>query len=117
YDVNPTTFAPGAMADNLTSYGGQLFGNTGQTPALVFLNAGASGTYGTVVEPCAYLEKFPSPQAFFYQSRGFSLAECYYQSITNPYEGILLGEPLSAPFALPGAGAWNNLPYNALLGG
>lgn len=117
FSIVPTTFAPGAIADNLTSYGGLLFENSGHTPAWVFLSAGASGSYGTVVEPCAYLEKFPSPQAYFYQSRGFSLGECYYQSITNPYEGILLGEPLAAPFALPGAGAWNNLSYNALLTG
>src|ERR1022692_2030818 len=45
------------------------------------------------------------------------MAECYYQSVTNPYQGIILGDPLAAPFALPAAGLWNNLPSNALLRG
>jgi hypothetical protein len=70
-----------------------------------------------VVEPCNYLEKFPSPRSYFYQARGFSVAECYYLSVTNPYQGLLLGEPLAAPFALPCSGSWNNLTADALLSG
>ena len=66
---------------------------------LVFLNSGASGSHGTVTEPCNYLEKFPSPQDYFYQARGFNLAECYYLSLVNPYQGLIVGEPLAAPFA------------------
>src|SRR5205823_8773402 len=104
-------------ADNLTSYGGLIFVNSGHLSILSLLAAGASGSYGTVTEPCNYLEKFPSPQNYFYQSRGFSLAECYYQSVTNPYQGLLVGEPLAAPFAQPPLANWNNLPPNALLSG
>ncbi len=116
--VSPTTFVPGAMADNLTSFGGSIFENTGgHLDILLFSGAGAAGTYGTLSEPCNYLAKFPSPQNYFYQARGFSLAECYYLSLTNPYQGLLLGEPLAAPFAQPATGAWNNLPVNALLSG
>src|SRR5262249_39651043 len=81
------------------------------------LSLGAAGTYGTITEPCNYLEKFPSAQNYFYQSRGFALAECYYQSVTNPYQGLIIGEPLSAPFAQPPPAAWSNLPLNALLSG
>ena len=110
-------FAPGAMADNLTSFSGFLLEVSGHTDALDFLIAGATASYGTITEPCAYFEKFPSPQNYFYQSRGFSIAESYYQSITNPYQGILVGEPLAAPFALPSSGAWNNLPAGAVLAG
>jgi hypothetical protein len=84
---------------------------------LVFLGVGACGSYGTVTEPCAYLEKFPSPQDYFYQARGFSLAECYYQSVVNPYQGLMVGEPLAAPFARPPTGAWVNLPANSVLSG
>jgi hypothetical protein len=84
---------------------------------LVFLNAGASGSYGTVVEPCNYIQKFPSPQDYFYQARGFSLAECYYMSLANPYQGLIVGEPLAAPFARPPVGAWINLPANSVLSG
>ena len=68
----PVIFAPGALADQLTSYGGGLYDMADHTTALVFLNAGAIGSYGTVVEPCAYLQKFPAAQNYFYQSRGFT---------------------------------------------
>src|SRR5262249_47001810 len=84
---------------------------------LQYLTNGAAGSYGTVTEPCNYLAKFPSSQTYFYQSRGFSLAECYYLALTNPYQGLIVGEPLSAPFTKPPTAAWNNLPFNALPSG
>ena len=117
FNILSNAFVPGAIADSLTSYAGIIYGNNDQTTVLVFLNAGASGSYGTVVEPCAYLQKFPSPQDYFYQARGFSLAECYYQSVANPYQGLMVAEPLAAPFARPPSGAWVNLPANSMLSG
>ena len=110
-------FVPGAIADSLTSYGGLILAPNGQTSLLAFMNAGACGSYGTVTEPCNYLQKFPSPQDYFYQARGFSLAECYYMSLANPYQGLIVGEPLAAPFARPPVGAWVNLPTNSVLSG
>ena len=115
FTVSSNTFVPGAMADSLTSYGGLILQPNNQTTLLAFLAAGASGSYGTMVEPCADPRKFPSPKDYFYQARGFSLAECYYQSLLNPYQGLLVGEPLAAPFARPATGAWNNLGPGALL--
>ena len=117
FSVLSNAFVPGAMADNLTSYGGVLYENTGQTTLLAFLNAGACGSYGTVTEPCNYLQKFPSPRDYFYQYRGFSLAECYYMSLANPYQGLIVGEPLAEPFARPPVGTWVNLPANSVLSG
>ncbi len=117
FTISSDAFVPGAMADSLTSFGGIIFGPNDHTTSLAFLNAGAIGSYGTVVEPCNYLEKFPSSQNYFYQARGFSLAESYYQSLQNPYQGLLLGEPLAAPFALPASASWSNLTANALLTG
>jgi hypothetical protein len=116
YGIYTVALVPGSMADNLTSYGGLISGSD-HLNILALINAGAAGSYGTVVEPCNYLEKFPSPQNYFYQARGFSLAECYYQSVTNPYQGLLVGEPLAAPFAQPASGSWSNLPTNSLLSG
>ena len=110
-------FVPGAIGDSLTSYGGVLFEPNDQTTLLTFLNAGAAGSYGTIVEPCNYLEKFPDPLVFFYQTRGFSLAEAYYLSILNPYQGLIVGEPLSAPFAQRGQADWGTLADGALLSG
>ena len=118
FGVLSNAFVPGAIADSLTSYGGLLYEPSGgQTILLVFLNAGASDSYGTVVEPCNYLQKFPLPQDYFYQFRGFSLAECYYMSLANPYQGLIVGEPLAAPFARPPGIAWVNLPANSVLSG
>src|SRR5215469_3006011 len=111
------TFAPGAIADSLTSYGGVIFGSNSQTNELAFIDAGAAGSYGTVSEPQDDTQKFPNPQVYFYQARGFSLAESYYQSINAPYFGLIVGEPLAAPFAQPGNGQWGTNLVNAVLFG
>lgn len=110
-------FVAGAPADNLTSWGGYIFDSYGQTLALDFLEAGATASYGTVVEPCQYLQKFPDPLDYFYELRGFSLVEAYYQSVLNPFEGLMVGEPLCAPFARPGAGVWTSPTNGAVLHG
>jgi uncharacterized protein (TIGR03790 family) len=112
-------FVPGAMGDSLTSYGGGIGpgDSGGQTTLLAFLEAGAAGSYGTITEPCNYPQKFPSPLDYFYQNRGFCLAESYYQSIQNPYQGLLVGEPLSAPFARPGTADWSSLTNGTVLSG
>jgi len=110
-------FVSGTMGDSLTSYGGDIFDNSSQTTLLAFLDAGAAGSYGTVVEPCNYVQKFPDPMDYFYQNRGFSVAEAYYQSVRNPYQGLLVGEPLSAPFAQRGAADWSSLTNGSALSG
>ena len=117
FSVPSDAFVPGAVADSLTSFGGILFEYSGQTPLLAFLEAGASGSYGTVVEPCNYTSKFPDPMVYFYQNRGFCLAEAYYQSLPNPYQGVMVGEPLSAPFARPGAAEWSSPAEGSVLSG
>jgi uncharacterized protein (TIGR03790 family) len=110
-------FVSGALGDSLTSFGGDILENSGQTSLLAFLNAGAAASYGTVVEPCNYLQKFPDPMDYFYQNRGFSVAEAYYQSVQNPYQGLLVGEPLCAPFALGGGADWSSLANGSVLTG
>ena len=117
FSVSPNTFVPGSMADSLSSYGGALFGASGQTTLLEFIHGGAAGSYGTVTEPSPDPQKFPDPQNYFYQSRGFTLAECYYQSLQDPYEGLIVGEPLAAPFAVRGWGSLNPLDTNSVLTG
>lgn len=91
-------FLPGAIADHLTSFGGDLLGN-GQMSALRWLEAGATGSYGTVVEPCNLLEKFPHPAVVMGRYlRGETLIEAYWKSVLMPGQGIFIGEPLAAPF-------------------
>lgn len=91
-------FIPGAIADHLTSAGGKLSGSR-QMSALRWLEAGATGSYGTVVEPCNLLGKFPNPGLVMESyAAGRTLLEAYWQSVQQPGEGIFIGEPLAAPF-------------------
>ena len=67
--------------------------------AFQFLLAGATGSYGTVVEPCAYQEKFPDPSVLVPRYfAGATLIEAYWKSVVWPAEGIFIGEPLARPW-------------------
>jgi len=93
-------FLPGAAADHLTSAGGVLDG-IGQMSILRWLEAGATASYGAVVEPCNYPQKFPHPGVFIANYlRGESLIESYWKSVDWPGQGVFVGEPLARPFAL-----------------
>jgi uncharacterized protein (TIGR03790 family) len=92
-------FLPGALADHLTSSGGQLT-DSKQMSSLRWLEAGATASYGTVVEPCNHVQKFPGPSiAMFYYALGSSAIEAYWKSVAWPGEGLFVGEPLAQPFA------------------
>jgi uncharacterized protein (TIGR03790 family) len=95
-------FRPGAVADHLTSLGGELTAEptpSGQMSALRWLEAGATGSYGTVVEPCNFLAKFPSPGLLLtYYRRGDTLIEAYWRSVAMPGQGVFIGEPLARPW-------------------
>lgn len=90
---------PGALCENLTSFGGRFVGETGQTANSVFVRAGAAGTSGAVSEPYALQFKFPTPYLFVNYASGLSLGEAYYRSISSPYNLLLLGDPLCQPYA------------------
>lgn len=117
FTVPTNALVPGAIADTMTSFAGGIFENQGQTTLLEFLKGGAVGSYGTIVEPCNYPEKFPDPKVFFYLGRGFSLGEAYYASVRHPYQGHFVGEPLSAPFSRRPTGGWTLPPAGATLSG
>lgn len=92
-------FMPGALADHLTSTGGQLT-DSSQMSSLRWLEAGATASYGTVVEPCNHMQKFPFPGiAMFHYALGASAIEAYWKSVAWPGEGVFIGEPLARPFA------------------
>jgi uncharacterized protein (TIGR03790 family) len=96
--INTLTYLPGAVADHLTSIGGRLT-DSRQMSALRWLEAGATGSYGTVVEPCSHTRKFPSPGVMMqHYVQGETLIEAYWKSVQMPGEGIFIGEPLAAPF-------------------
>ncbi|MEQ1635343.1 MAG: TIGR03790 family protein [Methylococcales bacterium] len=100
-NINSNIYLPGAVADHLTSTGGVLSGS-GQMNSLEWLKAGATGSYGAVVEPCNFPGKFPNPEVLIYfYLRGSSLIEAYWKSVQQPGQGIFIGEPLAKPFAYP----------------
>ena len=97
-DIDTNRYLPGAIADHLTSAGGQLTGSK-QMSSLRWLAAGATGSYGTVVEPCAFVQKFPRPNVVIDRYlNGETLLEAYWKSVEWPGQGVFIGEPLAAPF-------------------
>ena len=93
-------FAPGAIADHLTSWGGVPSEGV-QMSALRWLEAGATASYGTVEEPCNFLQKFPAPPVVIGRyMQGETLIEAYWKSVMMPGQGIFIGEPLATPFGL-----------------
>lgn len=98
--IDPAQWVNGALADHLTSYGGQLLGGQGQMSALDWLESGATASYGTVTEPCNHLQKFPHPQVLLMNYvQGATALEAYWRSVAWPAQGVFIGEPLAAPFA------------------
>ncbi|XLZ72509.1 TIGR03790 family protein [Massilia sp. SR12] len=91
-------FLPGALADHLTSYGGDLLGGT-QMSSLRWLEAGATASYGTVSEPCNHWQKFPHPQILLqHYLNGATAIEAYWRSVAWPAQGLFIGEPLARPY-------------------
>ena len=96
--IGTNRFLPGAVADHLTSTGGKLT-DSRQMSSLRWLEAGATGSYGTVTEPCNFPSKFPDPATLIRAySAGATLIEAYWQSVLMPGQGIFIGEPLARPF-------------------
>lgn len=93
-------FRPGALADTLTSAGGMLdAGEGGHTTALQWLEAGATASYGAVVEPCNRPQKFPHPAVLLHHYlQGDTAIEAYWKSVQMPGQGVFAGEPLAAPY-------------------
>ena len=97
--LNTLKFLPGALADHLTSQGGELLANGSQMSALRWLDAGATASYGTVSEPCNHWQKFPNSTVLLAQYlRGASAIEAYWKSVAWPAQGVFIGEPLAAPY-------------------
>ncbi len=97
--INSNRYLPGAIADHLTSSGGNLFGGR-QMSILRWLDAGATASYGTVVEPCAFTQKFPNPGIVIERyTQGESLIQAYWKSVAWPGQGVFVGELMAAPYA------------------
>jgi hypothetical protein len=93
-----SSILPGAICEHLTSFGGALEEGAGQTPLAAFLRAGAAGASGAVTEPYALQAKFPTPFIHWHYAQGCTLAEAFYQSVAAPYQLIVIGDALCAPW-------------------
>lgn len=95
------TILPGAFCDHLTSFAGH-FGTASQTKMSRWIAKGASGSVGTVQEPCNYSGKFPHARIHVLYYQGMSLGESALRSLDFlPFQGLVYGDPLTRPFASP----------------
>ncbi len=98
-DIDTNSYAAGAVADHLTSFGGVLTGPNGQMSVLRWLEAGAVASYGTVIEPCNFPDKFTQTlnfvSAYF---GGATVLEAYWKAVRTPGEGVFVGDPLTRPY-------------------
>jgi uncharacterized protein (TIGR03790 family) len=115
--INPSevSLVPGAICDHFTSYGGK-FDQPWQSTLAEWLRAGAAGSSGTVEEPYAIQAKFPLPSLHLHYWRGTSLAEAFYQSVSGPYQLLIVGDPLCQPFAKPPKVEIEGIKPNQVLG-
>ncbi len=93
-----TEILPGAICEHLTSCGGMMGEHDGQTPLAEFLRYGAAGAAGTVTEPYALQGKFPNAYIHLFYTQGATLAEAFYESVTGPYQLLIVGDPLCRPW-------------------
>jgi uncharacterized protein (TIGR03790 family) len=97
--ISSNHFIDGALADHLTSAGGMLT-DSSQMSCMEWINAGATGSYGTALEPCNYPAKFPDIGVVMGRYlMGETLIEAYWKSVQMPGQGNFVGEPLASPFS------------------
>ncbi len=111
WNASGSTVLPGAIIEHLTSFGAVLSERSDQTPCTDFIRAGASGTSGTVTEPYALQQKFPTAFMHVMYCRGWTLAESFYQSLFGPYQLLVIGDPLCKPWAKSVKEYVSGLPY------
>ncbi len=99
WKASGSTILPGAICEHLTSFGGAFEESAGQTPLSEFIRYGAAGSCGTVCEPFAIQAKFPQAFMQAYYTAGYTLAESLYLSVTGPYQLLVVGDALCAPWA------------------
>jgi hypothetical protein len=92
------SFAPGAIAENLTSFGA-AFQNSSQTKLTALLDAGTAISSGTVTEPYALPPKFPTAMMYPYYGEVVSAIEAFYLTVQSPFQLLIVGDPLCQPFA------------------
>jgi hypothetical protein len=90
---------PGAFCDHLTSLAA-MYDSTSQTKMSQWITKGASGTSGTIEEPCNYPGKFPNARLHVWYFQGASLGEAWLRSLDFvPMQELFNGDSLCRPYA------------------
>jgi hypothetical protein len=100
--IEGNTYVPGALVDNLTSFGAvpQNFAESGESQVSIarWVAMGVAGAHGTTDEPLNNC--FPSRQLFSDYASGATLAESYVGRLPYVYwHNLVLGDPMAAPYA------------------
>jgi MYXO-CTERM domain-containing protein len=100
--IEGNTFTPGAVVDNLTSFGAvpQNFAAMGESQVSIarWVAKGVAGVHGTVDEPLNNC--FPSRRFISDYAAGAPLAEAYLRRMPYQYwRNLVLGDPMAAPYA------------------
>jgi hypothetical protein len=98
WEASASRIVPGGIAENLTSLGGVMTAGSAQTKLTELLLAGAAASSGAVTEPYSILEKFPHPMIHAHYAAGLTAAEAYANSVSGPYQLLVVGDPLCRPF-------------------
>lgn len=98
-DGTSMTLVPGAFCDHLTSFAA-TFDEGSQVKMSRWIAKGASGTSGTVEEPCNYAGKFVVPNVHVQYYRGLSLGESVLRALDFlPFQTLTYGDLMTRPWA------------------
>ena len=100
--IEGNTYVPGALIDNLTSFGAVPlnFMATGESQVSIarWVSRGAAGVHGTVDEPLNNV--FPSRAFLVRYADGATLSEAYLGAMPYTYWlNLVVGDPMLAPYA------------------
>jgi hypothetical protein len=101
--IEGNTFAPGALVDNLTSFGAvaENFAPEGESQVSIarWVAQGVTGVHGTTDEPLNNC--FPSRRFLVDWADGATLAEALHGNLPFVYwQNLVLGDPMAAPYAV-----------------
>jgi hypothetical protein len=102
--IEGNRFAPGALVDNLTSFGAvaenfRASGEQSQVSIARWVAQGVAGVHGTTDEPLNNC--FPSRDLVVSYAEGGTLGEAYFRAMPFVYwHNLVLGDPMAAPYAV-----------------
>ena len=116
FGILPDTFVPGAMADNLTSFGGQIFREQRANLPAGLSRRGRDRQFRHGDRAVQLSPKISRSAGLLLSGARLQPGGMLLSKSRQSLPGLDGGRTLSAPFAQPAGGAWNGLPVNSVLG-